>query len=75
MEQYFRRILFSWEYFQADMVVEGFYPIEKSYESTGNGLGIQEECAGRTNTTTSSPHSYHDVLDTEESSQSCIRRS
>ena len=37
MEQYFRRILFRWEYFQADMVVEGFYPSEKSYESSGNG--------------------------------------
>ncbi len=27
---------------------------------------FRKMCAGRTNTTTSSPHSYHDVLDTEE---------
>lgn len=66
MEQYFRRILFRWEYFQADMVVEGFYPIEKSYESTGNGLGIQEDVRRTDEYNNIVSHSYHDVLDTEE---------
>ena len=65
MERFFRRTLFRWRYFQADMVVESFYAIQKSYDYSGFGISIKE------NTQTSGvseivSHRYEDQLETFE---------
>lgn len=66
MEQYFRRILFRWEHFQADMVVEGYYPLDKSFENSGNGVEVQEDVRKTDDGNHIVSHAYYDVLDTEE---------
>ncbi|MBS6183231.1 MAG: hypothetical protein KH921_20965 [Erysipelotrichaceae bacterium] len=66
MEWFFRTTLFRWEYFQADMVVETFYPIAKSYSSTGNGLHIQEDIKSTDQANHIVSHAYIDSLKTEE---------
>jgi hypothetical protein len=43
MEQFFRRVLFRWKYFQADMVVEPVYYVGKTYIDSGFGLAVKEE--------------------------------
>ena len=65
METYFRRILFRWKYFQADMVIPPYYPILKSFHSTGNGIQIDENVATVDNNNPIVSHQYHDELETE----------
>ena len=66
MEWFFRTTLFRWEYFQADMVVEKYYPIYKSYSSTGNGMQIHEETKATDAENNIVSHAYEDSLKTEE---------
>lgn len=66
METHFRRILYQWKYFQADMVVRDAYYLYKAYDCTETGLHTSETTlsADRQNHIVS--HQYHDVLDTME---------
>jgi len=66
MEQSFRRTLFRWEYFQADMVVEGCYNIHKSYGVTDTGAHVSEKTIVKDEENYIISHSYEDVLDTDE---------
>ncbi len=66
MEEYFRRRLFQWEHFQVDMVAEPFYPVGKSFSSTGLGIEIQENIVKTDEKNNIVSHQYLDVLATEE---------
>jgi len=66
MERYFRQILLRWEYFQADMVVEDCFYIQKSFDVTDVGLEVSEDTVAIDSANHIISHSYHDVLDTEE---------
>jgi hypothetical protein len=65
MEQFFRRILFRWKYFQVDMVVEEVYYINKAYTDSGFGLTVKEETASTNPDNNIISHQYEDQLDTE----------
>lgn len=66
MEQFFRRSLMQWKYFQGDMIAEKCFRILKSYESTQEGLEIQEKILVTDKNNNISSHEYMDLLDTEE---------
>jgi len=42
-EERFRQILYQWEYFPVDMVVEPFIKVYKAVKNTGFGISIQEQ--------------------------------
>ncbi len=66
MEMFFRRQLFRWEYFQADEVLENFFPIPRAYDSTGIGIDIQEHTAVTDEKNNIISHTYIDQLDSME---------
>jgi hypothetical protein len=66
MERGFRRTLFKWKYFQADMVVEDTFYINKSYTSGDIGVSIREETRSTDSDNQIVSHHYEDQLDTEE---------
>ena len=66
MEWFFREKLFRNEYFLADTVFPEYYPIGKSFTSTGNGSKIQENILRTDNDNPIVSHQYIDQLETEE---------
>lgn len=66
MEWFFRSNLYRWKYIQADMVLPKFYPIYKSYSSTGIGVEINETIKKTDEKNNIVSHLYEDQLDTEE---------
>lgn len=66
MEMFFRHNLLRWKYFQADSVLEPFYRINKSYDSTGDGMEVLERIRAIDQTNHIISHEYTDLLDTEE---------
>ena len=67
MEWFFRSTLYRWEYFQADMVVENFYPISKRFDNTGIGINISEHTLAADDKNHIISHDYGiDQLDTIE---------
>ena len=66
MESYFRAMLFRWKYFQADMVAQGSYYIDKAYECTGIGVEIKETTISTDSSSNIVSHHYEDQLDTED---------
>ena len=66
MEWFFKSELFRWEYFQADMVVEGYFPVMRKYASSGNGLQVLENTAVTDERNNIISHYYLDQLDTPE---------
>jgi len=66
IEWFLRSVLFRWEYFQADMVVENFYPISKAYTSTGMGISTKEDIIATDENNYIVSHHYIDQLDTME---------
>jgi len=69
MEWHFRSTLFRWEYFQADMVVEDYYPISKAYYDSGMGLSINEDIIATDDRNYIVSHYFKDQLDTMEKVQ------
>lgn len=65
MEWFFRRRLFAWEYFPADMVMEDVYALSKTVHSTGNGLEVDETVHVTDQKNTIVSHEYHDQLATD----------
>ncbi|MDR0562026.1 MAG: hypothetical protein LBG73_04990 [Spirochaetaceae bacterium] len=65
LEEFFRRILFRWKYFQADMVVEDTLWLIKSYSSNGIGISIKEETIATDTENAVVSHHYEDQLDTD----------
>lgn len=45
-EEYFRRVLFQWKYFPADMIVPPYYGVRKIIKSTGIGIEVHETKLG-----------------------------
>ena len=66
MEQFFRRKLFRWKYFQADMVLAPWYPLGKASHSTGIGVEAEEQIVKTDEKNHIVSHHYEDLLDTEE---------
>lgn len=66
LETGFRRTLFRWKHFQADMVVDGIFYVSKSCSSTGIGVAIQEDTIATDAGNHIVSHHYEDQLDTEE---------
>jgi len=66
IEDYFRKILFRWKYFQVDMVVENFFSVYKTCNSTGFGIKADEDIIKSDDANHIVSHEYHDVLATEE---------
>ncbi|MDR1440727.1 MAG: uroporphyrinogen decarboxylase family protein [Clostridiales bacterium] len=66
MERHFRRILFRWRHFQADMVVEGAYYVPKAYDIAETGPGIRERTIATDSRNNIVSHRYEDQLDTDE---------
>jgi hypothetical protein len=66
MEWFFREQLYRWKYIQADMVVENYYPINKNYTSTGNGLSTKENVLATDTKNHIISHIYLDQLDSFE---------
>ncbi len=65
IECFLRRKLFRWKYFQADMVLEPFYPQGKVYRTSGFGLEVREHTIATDRTNHIISHSYHDQLETD----------
>jgi len=66
MEQFFRRSLLQWKYFQGDMVAEKHFPLAKSFLNPWEGLTSQEKIQKTDENNHIVSHSYDDLLDTEE---------
>lgn len=66
METFFRRKLFQWKYFPGDMVVEAFYPINKTSYSTGYGMEVKENLATTDVSNHIVSHEYIDQLSTDD---------
>jgi hypothetical protein len=65
LETFFRRVLFRWKYFQADMVVEDALYLLKAWSSSGIGIGVQETVLSTDSENAVVSHRYSDQLDTE----------
>ncbi len=66
IEQFLRRKLLQWKYFQADMILEPYYPMSMSIRSTGIGFQVVEEVLVGDGKNNIISHSYKDQLDTLE---------
>lgn len=66
IETFFRQTLFRWKHFQADMIVENAFYINKAYTDTGFGLAIKEKTLASDAANNIVSHQYEDVLATDE---------
>lgn len=66
IEQFLRRNLLQWTYFQADMILEPYYPVRMCIHSTGIGFQVIEEVLVGDDKNNIISHSYKDQLDTLE---------
>jgi len=66
MEWFFKSTLYRWEYIQADMVVEPFFPISKAYTVSSIGIKVQEHQLAIDDQNHIVSHHYIDQLDTIE---------
>ncbi len=64
-ENHLRRILFQWEHFPVDMVVDAFIRIPKAITNTGFGIKIDEEVAVTDPTSGVVGHAYTNQFQTE----------
>jgi hypothetical protein len=66
MEEIFRQTLFRWKYFQADMVVEDTYYIQKTFTDSGIGMGVKEKIIPNKRGGDIVSHQFEDQLDSED---------
>ena len=66
MEWFFKSTLYRWEYIQADMVVEPYFPVSKAYSISSIGIDVQEHQLSTDDQNNIVSHSYIDQLDTME---------
>ena len=64
-EEHLRRILYQWQHFPVDRVVENFIPVYKAIQNTGFGIGIREEIAVGDPTNSVVAHKYENQFQTE----------
>lgn len=62
MEEYFRRRLFQWKYFQGDMVADPFYPVGKIFSCSGMGITVEENIVKTDERNNIVSHAYIDIL-------------
>ena len=65
-EDFFRKKLFQWKYFPADMILTPYYPVYKVMTSTGIGLEVEEKTLATDENNYIVSHEYHDRLATPE---------
>lgn len=65
-EDFFRKKLFQWKYFRADMILQTFYPVVKIIHKSSIGLDIDENINAIDNKNHIVSHEYHDVLSSDE---------
>lgn len=66
IEQFLRRSLLQWRYFQADMILEPYYPVSMCIHSTGIGFQVIEDVLVGDDKNNIISHSYKDQLDSLE---------
>jgi len=66
MEWFFKSTLYRWEYIQADMVVEPYFPIGKAYTTSSIGIDVVEHQIATDEQNHIVSHHYIDQLDTIE---------
>jgi len=65
-EWFFRQALYRWEYIQADMVIEPYFPIQKAYSVSNIGINVLEDQLAVDNKNHIVSHRYIDQLDSME---------
>lgn len=65
METFFRRALYRRRHFACDALMEPFYPVSKTFSSTGNGLATDERQIATHQENHIVSHEYHDVIPDE----------
>ena len=65
METFFRRALYRRVHFACDALTPPYYPVNKSFSSTGNGLEIREKRLATDARNNIVSHEYQDVLPDE----------
>lgn len=66
METHFRRVIYQWKHFQADMVVDPFYRISRSFTDSGIGMDAKEEARHTDFSNNIYSHGYVDQLSAME---------
>ena len=66
MERFFREMIFRWKYFQADMVLQPVYFINKNFHNTGIGVLKEDDILSTDSKNNIVSHSYKDVLKNPE---------
>ena len=66
VEFFLRTGLYRRKYFKADTVMEPFYRVTMSYDSSGVGLKPEEQILRTDSTNNITSHCYHDLLEDEE---------
>ena len=64
-EEHLRRILFQWDHFRVDMVVEPFLPVAKAIRNSGFGVGVEQEIAVGDPTNAVVGHRFMNQFETE----------
>jgi hypothetical protein len=65
-EGHFRRLLYQWDNFAVDMVVEPFLSVAKAIHNTGFGVGVREETAVTDPTNAVIGHMFENQFETDE---------
>lgn len=61
-EDWFRRQLFKWKYFPADMILPPYFPVQKVMHSTGIGIEVKEHTVATEAENHIISHEYFDQL-------------
>jgi hypothetical protein len=64
-EEHLRRILFQWNHFRVDMVVEPYLPVAKAIHNSGFGIAVMEEVAVGDPTNSVVGHRFLNQFETE----------
>ncbi len=64
-ENHLRRILYQWDHFRVDMVVEPYIPVAKAIHNTGFGVAVREETAVSDPTNSVVGHRFLNQFETE----------
>ncbi|MGI5894500.1 MAG: hypothetical protein ACOX6P_07910 [Candidatus Merdivicinus sp.] len=65
-ENFFRRKLFQWKYFPADMILTPYFPVGKIVKNSGIGVEVDQKTLAADQNNHIVAHEYHDQIATEE---------
>jgi len=66
VENKLRQTLFQWEHFPADMIVPGWFSLQKSITTTGIGVQVQEKILPLDLSNNIVAHEYHDQFSSDD---------